>query len=365
MLAKTEFQMTVVDTKIDIRKVEQSKISSVDFNNLPFGRTFSDHMYVVDYDNGAWGTPHIMPFESMTMHPACSALHYGQSIFEGLKAYKTESGQINIFRADQNAKRFNESAKRMCMPEFPESMFLDAIKTLLTLDQAWVPQKRGSSLYIRPFMFATDEYVGIKPSDKYRFIIFTCPVGSYYAEPLRVKIETKYTRAAEGGVGRAKTAGNYAASLYPAKLNQEKGYHQLVWTDAKTHEYIEESGTMNIMFMIDGTLITPSEETDTILRGITKRSVLELAEKWGVPVEERKVTVKEVYEAAKNGTLQEVFGAGTAATIAQIKTIGFEDGDIEMPPIENRTFSNKVLQYLDDVKYGAIEDENNWNIVID
>lgn len=356
--------MTVVDTKIEINKVEQSRVSEVDFDNLPFGRTFSDHMFVVDYEDGSWGTPRIMPFDTMTIHPACSALHYGQSIFEGLKAYKTESGMINIFRADKNAARFNESAKRMCMPEFPENMFMEAIKSLLSIDAAWVPGKRGSSLYIRPFMFATDEYVGIKPSDKYRLMIFTCPVGSYYAEPLRVKIETKYTRAAEGGVGRAKTAGNYAASLYPAKLNQEKGYHQLVWTDAKTHEYIEESGTMNIMFMINGTLITPDENSDTILRGITKRSVIELAQQWGIPVEERRVTVAEIEKAAHEGTLEEVFGAGTAATIAHIKTIGFESGDVALPPIENRKFSNRVLQYLDDVKYGVIEDENDWNIVV-
>ena len=345
---------------IKVTKTKTSTINKVDWDNLPFGKVFSDHMLVMDYNNGEWGTPEILPFEDLKIHPATSAIHYGQSIFEGLKAYRNAKGKVVIFRPDMNAKRFSESCERMCMPPFPEELFLQCVEKIVSVDKDWIPKKAGYSLYIRPFAFGTDDYIGIKPSDSYRFMIFTCPVGSYYTEPLHVKIEEKYTRAASGGVGRAKTAGNYAASLYPAKLGKEQGYHQLVWTDAKEHKYIEESGTMNIMFVINGKLITPSEESDTILPGITKRSVVQLAEEWGIPVEERKIEVAEVINAIKDGTLTEAFGAGTAATIAQIELIGFRGEDFKLPPVEERTFSNKVHKYLDDIKLGRVEDKYNW-----
>jgi branched-chain amino acid aminotransferase len=293
-----------------------------------------------------------------------SAIHYGQSIFEGLKAYRTVNNEVNIFRPDMNAKRFAESAKRMCMPEVPEELFLEGIRKLVEMDSNWVTNRPGYSLYIRPYLFATDELVGIKPSDTYKFMIITSPVGMYYSEPVRVKIEEHYTRAAIGGVGRAKAAGNYGASLYPAKQCQMQGFHQLVWTDAKEHKYIEESGTMNIVFQIGGKLITPSEDADTILRGITKRSVLEVAKKWGVEVEERKVLVEEIVTAAKNGTLEDAFGAGTAATIAQIAIIGYKDERLELPPLEGRTLSNKIKAYMDDMKAGRIDDEFGWNFKV-
>ena len=228
------------------------------------------------------------------------------------------------------------------------------------LDKDWIPNKEGYSLYIRPFMFATDDFIGIKPSETYKFVIFTCPVGAYYSQPVNVKIEEYYTRAAEGGVGRAKTAGNYAASLYPAKLAQEQGFHQLVWTDAKEHKYIEESGTMNIVFEIDGKLITPSEGSDTILKGVTKRSVLEIAESWGVELEERKITVEEIVEGLRNGKVTDAFGAGTAATIAHIAKIGFRDEIFELPAVDTREISNKIKDYLTDLKTGRIADEFNW-----
>lgn len=345
---------------IKTNKVEKSTIDRVDWDNLPFGKVFSDHMLVMDYENGEWSTPEIVPFEDMKLHPATSAIHYGQSIFEGLKAYRTNTGDIAIFRHDMNARRFRESCQRMCMAELPEGLFEFCVEQIVDMDRDWIPKKEGYSLYIRPFMFATDDFIGIKPSDKYRFMIFTCPVGAYYSEPLNVKIEEKYTRAAEGGVGRAKTAGNYAASLYPAKLGKDEGFHQLVWTDAKTHKFIEESGTMNIMFVIDGKLITPSEETDTILPGITKRSVIELAKDWGMPVEERKVEVDEIIKAAEDGTLTEVFGAGTAATIAQIRMIGYRGKQYDLPPVGEREFSNKVYHYLDAIKFGTEEDKYGW-----
>lgn len=345
---------------IKINRTEVSKINQVDWDNLPFGKVFSDHMLVMDYKNGAWQTPEIMPFQSLELHPATSAIHYGQSIFEGMKANRDKDGNVLIFRPELNAKRFAESCERMCMPNIDEEMFLELVRRTVDFDRDWVPTKDGYALYIRPFMFATDDFIGIKPSETYKFIIFTCPVGAYYAQPVNVKIEEYYTRAAQGGVGRAKTAGNYAASLYPAKLAQEQGFHQLVWTDAKEHKYIEESGTMNIMFEMNGKLVTPAEDMDTILRGVTKRSAVDIAKHWGVEVEERRVTVEEIVEGLRNGTVTDAFGAGTAATIAQIAKIGFRDEMFELPPVEQRGISNKIKNYLNDLKAGKVQDEMNW-----
>lgn len=345
---------------IKVTPVQESKINAVDWENLPFGKVFSDHMLVMDYKDGTWKDPEIVPFGPIPMHPAMSAIHYGQSIFEGLKAYKSPAGDLFLFRPEMNAKRMVESAERMCMPPVPEDVFVELVRRLVEIESNWIPTKEGYSLYIRPFLYATDEFIGIRPSETYRFVIFTCPVGAYYNEPVNVKIEEFYTRASVGGAGRAKVAGNYGAALYPARKGQQNGYHQLLWTDGKTHEYIEESGTMNIVFVIDGKVISPSEESDTILRGITKRSVLDLAEAWGYPVEERKVSVQEIIDANKNGTLTEAFGAGTAATIAHIVKIGYRDGDLILPPIEGRTFSNRVYGYMNDLKSGIIEDTNGW-----
>ncbi|UKN02427.1 branched-chain amino acid aminotransferase [Paracrocinitomix mangrovi] len=356
--------MDIGVNNIQITKTQNSKLSSVDFDNLPFGKVFTDHMFEMDYKDGKWQTPTIVPFGNLQLHPATSALHYGQAIFEGLKAQKTANGEILIFRPDMNIKRFNESAKRMCMAEVPEDLFMEALKSLIDLDREWVPSNDGQSLYIRPFMIATDDYVGIKPSDNYKFVIILSPVGAYYAEPVKVKIETHYTRAAEGGVGRAKAAGNYAASLYPAKLAQAEGFRQLVWTDAKTHEFIEEAGTMNVMFVINDVIITPDETKDTILKGITKRSVVEIAKDWGYTVEERPVTVKEVIDAINNGTLQDAFGAGTAATIAPISHIGFEGTTYELPPVEERAFSNKVKDYVSNYKLGIEADKFGWMVKV-
>lgn len=347
-------------SNIKINRVAESRISQVDFSNLPFGRVFSDHMLTMDYKDGQWHTPEIVPFESFKMHPASSVIHYGQSIFEGLKAYRMDNGEIAIFRPNENAKRFKESAERLCMPVIPEDLFVKMIAELVKLDQQWIPNAPDSALYLRPYLFATDEFIGIKPSDNYKFMIFTCPVGQYYAEPLRVKIEEYYTRAAQGGVGRAKTAGNYAASLYPARRAQKEGYHQLIWTDAIEHKYIEESGTMNIVFVINGKIISPSEDSDTILRGITKRSVLDLARDWGYDVEERRVSVDEIIAAIKDGSLQEAFGAGTAATIAHIDILNHQGTDYKLPAIETREFSNRVYKELNEIKCGKAEDKFNW-----
>ncbi|MDG1148544.1 MAG: branched-chain amino acid aminotransferase [Crocinitomicaceae bacterium] len=345
---------------VKINKTQNSKIESVDWENLPFGKVFSDHMLVMNYKDGAWMSPEIKPFADLSMHPATSAIHYGQSVFEGMKANRSEDGSVLLFRPDMNAKRFVESCERMCMPTIDEDVFTELVKRLVDVDRDWIPEKDGYSLYIRPFMFATDDFIGIKPSDTYTFMIFTCPVGVYYSNPVNVKIEEFYTRASQGGVGRAKTAGNYGASLYPAKKGNEEGFHQLIWTDGVEHKYIEESGTMNIMFVVDGKLITPSEDSDTILKGVTKRSVVEITQHWGLDVEERKITVEEIVTALKEGRVSEAFGAGTAATIAPIAKIGFRGDVYELPAVETREVSNRVSEYLTNLKLGKAEDEMNW-----
>lgn len=354
--------MSIETADIKVIQTSYSRINEVDFSNIKFGREFSDHMFSMNYADGAWSDFTIEPYQNLSFSPAMSALHYGQSIFEGLKAYR-EGDKILMFRPKDNFARMNRSAERMCIPSIPEELVLNALKELLTIDAQWVPEGEENSLYIRPFLFATDEYVGIKPSQTYKFIIFTCPVGAYYSEPLKVKIETDYTRATAGGVGEAKCAGNYAASLYPAKLAQEEGFHQLVWTDGKEHKYIEESGTMNIMFVVGDKLITPSL-SGAILPGITRDSVLTLAKDWGYTVEERPVTVDEIVAAAKSGELKEAFGAGTAATIAQIALINHEGVDYTLPAIKDREFSNKMYNFLNDFKRGREEDKWDWLEII-
>ncbi|MEQ8359150.1 MAG: branched-chain amino acid aminotransferase [Cytophagales bacterium] len=349
--------------EIQIQKTEKTKISSVDFDNVPFGKVYSDHMFLAEYKEGQWGNFRIEPYRNISLSPANSALHYGQSIFEGMKAYKMSDGKISIFRPQKNFQRMNRSAERMCMPAISEELFFEGIRSLVDLDREWIPSKENTSLYIRPFMFATDEYIGIKPSDNYLFMIFTCPVGAYYAKPVNVKIETKYTRAVEGGTGAAKAAGNYAASLFPARIAQREGYQQLIWTDGKEHRFIEESGTMNLMFVASDTLYT-APTGDTILEGVTRDSVLSLARDWGMKVEERRIQVSELVDALKEGRVQEAFGTGTAATIAHIASIGYEDERYELPSLESRTFSNKVLATLEGIKRGTKEDKFNWNYIL-
>lgn len=352
--------MTEVMSKISIEKVSQSKITEVDFNNIVFGKQFSDHMFVADYKNGKWSDFKIMPFGKIEVSPACAALHYGQAVFEGMKAYKNDQNEVLLFRPLDNAKRLNISAKRLCMPEIPEDIFMEGLTQLIKLDSEWVPKTEGSSLYIRPYMFASEQLLGVRPADEYKFIIFTAPVNSYYAEPVNVKIETSYSRATEGGVGYAKAAGNYAAALYPAKLGQDAGYQQLIWTDSVNHEYIEESGTMNVMFHIGDKLITPNLDFKTTLAGITRNSVLTLAKDLGIAVEERRVSVTEIINAAKASTLKDVFGTGTAATIAQVASITFKDDKYVLPKIEERELSNKLAIMLQDIKHEKIEDKYNW-----
>ncbi|MEZ7886543.1 MAG: branched-chain amino acid aminotransferase [Flavobacteriales bacterium] len=346
-------------SQINIRRVEKSKIESLDFDNIQFGKVFTDHMLIMDYKDGEWGIPDIKPFEPLVMHPATSVLHYGQSIFEGLKAYKNDQDDVFVFRPEQNAKRLNVSAARMCMPSVPEDVFVDAIKQLVSIDSAWIPKKRGSSLYIRPLLFATDEYIGVKPSNTYRLMIFMAPVDKYYSGAVKVKIEEHFSRSVRGGTGFAKAAGNYAASLYPAKLAQEEGFDQLVWTDAIEHKYIEESGTMNIMFRSGNKIFSP-KVSDSILSGITRDSILKLADKWGYEVEEKMIEVQEIVNHLENGTLDEVFGAGTAATIARIESIGYRGKIYKLQDVNDWEFSNRASDFLESLKRGEQEDSFGW-----
>ncbi|MBE8720035.1 branched-chain amino acid aminotransferase [Sphingobacterium pedocola] len=347
---------------IRVEPTQQSRLSQVDFNNLVFGKIMSDHMLVAEYNDGEWTNVSILPYGDLMFNPSMSALHYGQAIFEGIKGYKFTDGTVSIFRPEKNWERFNKSASRLQMPEVPEEIFLGGLKKLLDVDRNWVPSKEGTSLYIRPFMFATEAALGVHPSISYKFIIITCPVGAYYSKPISLKVETHYTRAAEGGVGFSKNAGNYALSLYPTKLANDEGYDQIMWTDANEHRYIEEAGTANLIFRIGDTIITP--HGDTILHGVTRRTIMELADKWGYKAEQRKVSVQELIDGIENGTVSEAFAAGTAATITHISRIGFNGQDYNLPPVEGREFSNKVLSYLNDLRYGKIEDPFGWNYIV-
>jgi len=351
----------MVDTlKISTSRVSESRLAKVDLSNIPFGKVYTDHMFMADYRDGEWKHLRILPYGYIPISPATPALHYGQSIFEGMKAYPSEKGkEALVFRPLDNWKRMNISAERMCMPVIPEELFMESLAALIDLDRAWIPETEGSSLYIRPFMFSADEYIGIRPSLDFTFMIILSPVGPYYSTPVKVKIETHYTRAVEGGTGFAKAGGNYGGAIYPAKLAQDQGYHQLIWTDGKTHEYVEESGTMNVMFVINNVLATPAL-SDSILAGITRKSVLELARHWGMQVEERKISVKELVSALEQGKVQEAFGAGTAATIAHIELIGHEGKNYELPKIEKRQFSNKVYTELESIKRGKSPDPFGW-----
>lgn len=347
---------------ITVEKTAQSRLSQVDFSKLQFGKILSDHMLVADFYDGAWQEAKIVPYGPIPMDPSCSCLHYGQAIFEGMKAYKLENGKVNIFRPDMNHARFNKSAKRLEMPEVPAEIFVEGVKKLVDIDRNWVPDSEDASLYIRPFMIATESALGVHPSVSYKFMIITSPVGAYYNKPLRMKVETHFTRAAEGGVGFSKNAGNYALSLHPTKLAQEEGFDQLIWTDAKEHAYVEEAGTANLIFRIGDTLITPSSET--ILQGITRLSIMDIAKHWDLKVESRKVSVKELIDGIKAGTVTEAFAAGTAATLTPIIEIAYEGTTYRLSDPETREFSNKVLAFLNDLRYGHIADPFHWNTII-
>lgn len=345
---------------IHIEKAKESRLNSTDFSNLGFGKVFSDHMFTADYYDGEWHDFQIIPFGYIPMHPAMSSIHYGQSIFEGLKARKNEDGNIICFRPDKNVERLNYSAVRMAMPEIPEELFYQAMDTLLRLDNQWIPNEEGQSLYIRPFMFATDEFIGIRRSSRYKFIIFTSPVASYYSEPVKVYASNQYVRAFPGGTGFAKTAGNYARAIKPVEEVNKNGYQQILWLDGIEHKYLQEIGTMNIFVIIDGVVITPSLEEETILHGVTRDSVIHLLKDWGIPFEERKISIDELADAYNSGHLQDAFGAGTAATISPIKAIGYLNDEFILPPFEERKISIRLNEALNNIKNGVIPDQHGW-----
>lgn len=345
---------------INIERVKHSRLPDIDFNNIPFGQIFSDHMFVADYENGEWREGQVTPYGNIPLSPATSALHYGQAIFEGMKCNRdANSTDVLIFRPQENARRFNQSAVRMGMPQVPEELFLEGLYELIRLDRNWVPNKPNSSMYMRPFMFATDPMLGVRPSSTYKFMIITSPVGPYYSKPLNVLVADKYVRAFPGGTGYAKAAGNYAASMYPMALAKEKGYDQVLWTDGFTHEYLEEIGTMNVFFVIDGKAYTPALD-GTILQGITRDSIMQILHQQGVEVVEKKINIHEILEAHQNGTLQEAFGAGTAATVISIAGIGYKDQHIDLPSVSSRVVSEMVKKQLNDIKCGISKDTFDW-----
>lgn len=350
----------ILEDMIEIQQTQQSRLAELDFENLRFGREFSDHMVVMDYRDGAWQPATIRAYEPLKFAPAMSALHYGQAIFEGMKAFRNSRDEVFLFRPDANIARFNISAERMCMPKVDPELFRHALHTLVDLDRDWIPNTKNSSLYIRPFMFATDEFIGVKPSDTYRFMVFTCPVNAYYKGNVRVKVERHYTRSAPGGTGYAKAAGNYAGALYPAKLAQEQGYDQLIWTDVKEHKWIEESGTMNVVFRSGNNVFSPPA-SDTILDGITRDSIMTLAADWGYDVVHRPIAVDEIQDLLMAGQLHEAFGAGTAATVAPIATINIDGTDYDLPPMEHWDLANQMTAEMDNIKRGDAPDKHGWN----
>ncbi len=354
----------MIDTlQIKITKNSNSRLAETEFKDIPFGKIFTDHMFVADFEDGEWKNFEILPYGPIPMSPAISALHYGQAIFEGMKAYRLPNGDISVFRADKNFERFNISADRMAMPTVPEEIFMQGIATLINIDKGWVPSQENYALYLRPVMFATDDSLGVRASSKYKFVVLASPTGPYYTKALKVKIETKYTRANEGGVGYAKTAGNYARSLYPFAEAQKEGFDQLIWTDSATHSFVEESGAANVMFVLDGKLITAAVG-ETILNGVTRDTIIALAKDKGITVEERKVTVAEIIAGAKNGTLTEAFAVGTAATVTQIGEIGYEGELYQLSDPNTRTISTGIAKELNEIRYGLAADKFGWNWIV-
>lgn len=343
---------------ISISKVSKSKINQVDFDNLAFGNIFTDHMLTCDFINGAWEQPVIKPYEPFTIDPSAKVFHYGQAIFEGMKAYKDEHDDVWLFRPDQNWSRFNKSAVRMAMPEVPEEIFLNGLKVLLEIEKSWVKKGKGNSLYIRPFMIAIGSGVIAAPSSHYRFMIILSPAKSYYSGEVKVIIAEHYSRAANGGIGAAKAAGNYSAQFYPTQLANEKGFQQIIWTDDATHTKLEEAGTMNVFFRINDTLYT-APTSERILDGITRKSLIEMAQKMNIKVVVRSVLVSEIVEAAKAGSLKEIFGAGTAAVVNPIVGFSFQDVYYELPKIEN-PISLQLKEALTNIQYKIEEDIFGW-----
>lgn len=344
--------------EINVRKITASKLKHLSLEDLPFGKYFTDHMLEADYENGEWKNIEIKPYQPLLIEPSNSALHYGQSIFEGIKAFRTNDGEAYIFRPYENFKRFNLSAQRMCMPEVSEELFIEGMRRLIDIDKDWIPLQHEHSLYIRPLMFAMDRALGVKPSDTYKFLIILSPVGPFHAMPMKIAVEEKYTRAAPGGVGFSKNAGNYGGSMLPAAKAKQQGYDQVLWTDAFEHKWLQEVGMMNIGFIINNVFITPPLE-DTILKGVTRDSVLTILEDMDFKTEERRISIDEVVEEYKKGRVTEIFGLGTAAVISYIKELKYKDIIMNFDT-SKFIIAPKVKHKLNEIRHGLVADKHNW-----
>lgn len=335
---------------------------------LVFGTIFTDHMFIMDYETGkGWHKARIVPYGPIPLDPSAMVFHYGQEMFEGLKAYKAEDGRVLLFRPDKNIERANHTNERICIPQIPEDDFLDALKALVKTDRAWIPTKPGTSLYIRPFIIATDPFLGVRPSDTYKFMIILSPVGAYYPEglnPVKIWIEDEYVRAVKGGIGEAKTGGNYVASLKSQVKAHDAGYSQVLWLDGVDRKYIEEVGAMNIFFKIDGKIITP-KLNGSILPGVTRDSVISLCRQWGLPCEERKISIDEIFEAYKNGILEEVFGTGTAAVISPVGGLRWGEHIMVVGDGGIGEVSQKLYDTITGIQLGKVEDGNNWTVEVE
>ena len=349
-------------SNITTKMIKKSHIDEVDFDNLGFGEVFSDHMFSMDYENGKWINPRIEPYGKIEFEPAMCTLHYAQSVFEGLKAFHVKDGSINIFRPEMNLERMNRSNDRMCIPRIDIEMFFDAMNTLIKLERNWIPDKKGYSLYIRPFVFGTENFLGVHSSSTYRFMIILSPVGAYYKEgfnPVSLLVPEEYVRAVKGGVGDVKTSGNYAASLLPAEIAQKKGYTQVLWLDGVEHKYIDEVGTMNIFFVIDDELITPPLE-GSILSGITRESAIHLARDWGMKVHERRISIDEIIERSRQGRLNGAFGTGTAAVISPVGEIQYKDIKLNINDGEIGPIARRLYDEITGIQYGEKPDRYGW-----
>jgi len=329
-------------------------------DSIKFGKTYANHMLVAHYEKGQWGEAEIIPFQNLSLSPATSFIHYGQAIFEGIKAYRNKDGNPVIFRPRDNWKRMNQSAMRMDMPEIPETIFMDGMKLLIDFDRSWIPSYESTSLYIRPFMIATDEFIGVRPSEKYTFCIITSPAGPYYAKPMSIYVQDKYVRAFPGGTGNIKAAGNYGMSMYPSHMVKNMGYDEILWTDGFEHKYVQEIGTMNVFFVIGDKVVTPDLNRGTILAGITRDSVITLLKEKGMEVQERRISIDEIEDTYKNGQLKEAFGTGTAASITSICKLTYRREEMTLPDPEQFETVNWLKQELSDIRHGRKEDTHGW-----
>ncbi|TNE36032.1 branched-chain amino acid aminotransferase [bacterium] len=359
--------MDAIEDKIKVKRAKESKLNNVNWDTLGFGKVFSDHIFVADYKNGNWQEGHILPYGEMAIEPTMCTLHYGQTIFEGLKAYNDISGGINIFRPDRNAKRFNNSATRLVMPNFPEERFLEAVSELVSLEKDWIPKQRGQALYIRPVMYGSSNFLGVHSSENYKLIIICSPVASYYAtglKPVSILVSHEYVRAVRGGLGMAKTAANYAASLLAGKEAKAKGFDQVLWLDGVHQEYVDEVGAMNIMFVIGDELITPTLEQGSILPGVTRETVLALAKEKGIKTSERRIRISEVFDAHDRGELKEVFGTGTAAIISPVGRLNYKGKEIIINNDEIGPIAHDMYETIVGIQRGETEDTHGWNYKI-